>query len=405
MDGSSANCPGWIADRIINSGGSVSFHQYMDWALNDVNNGAYSCGHLRLGTKGDFVTSPSLGGDFAELLAVQLVDWFNQLNLKNDTHLPLTLVEVGAGDGDLAFDLIEKIGQLSPSILNRLELVLVEINRGMIERQKQRLSAITSIPIRWSSFEELNKNPVVGVIIAHEMLDALPVERIIYKDKKLHRQGVKIDTDNLNSWLSYTELPLSQLLESFLLEIGDGIGLKLPPVDAPEGWSSELHTELMPWLRKASESLIFGSLLIIDYALEAFRYYTARRDKGTIISYRNQFASSKLLSEPGYWDITSHLCIDTLVFYAQKNNWSYMGNVRQGQALLALGLSERFHALKELSTSNLEMALSRRETLLRLVDPASLGDFRWLAFQINNRFKPNCKRLDLTAKFLSDSPG
>ena len=63
---------------------------------------------------------------------------------------------------------------------------MIEINQGMVDRQKNRLSSISSLPFRWSSFEELNRNPVVGVILAHEILDALPVERIILKEEKLY---------------------------------------------------------------------------------------------------------------------------------------------------------------------------------------------------------------------------
>ena len=62
MNGSSATCPKWLSKRIVNAGGSVSFHQYMDWALNDEHNGAYSCGRIKVGKKGDFATSPKPGG-------------------------------------------------------------------------------------------------------------------------------------------------------------------------------------------------------------------------------------------------------------------------------------------------------------------------------------------------------
>ena len=102
MNGSSANCPEWLADRIVKAGGYISFHQYMDWALNDHDYGAYSTGNLKLGPRGDFTTSPSLGVDFAELLAEQVAEWFEQLRHKN-INLPLSLIEVGPGEGDLAF--------------------------------------------------------------------------------------------------------------------------------------------------------------------------------------------------------------------------------------------------------------------------------------------------------------
>ena len=106
MNDSSVNCPKWIADQILNSGGIVSFHQYMDWALNDANHGAYSCGHLEIGIKGDFVTSPSLGPDFSELLAIQIVEWINELEKNYSSNHIISIVDIGAGEGDLSFYLI-----------------------------------------------------------------------------------------------------------------------------------------------------------------------------------------------------------------------------------------------------------------------------------------------------------
>ena len=79
MDLCSVPCPAWLVNRIVQAGGSISFHQYMDWALHDQVYGAYASGQLHIGRQGDFATSPSLGADFAQLLAMQLADWFQQL--------------------------------------------------------------------------------------------------------------------------------------------------------------------------------------------------------------------------------------------------------------------------------------------------------------------------------------
>ena len=76
-------CPSWLVKRLKESGGLVSFHNYMDWSLNDPIHGAYSSGQLSIGRHGDFVTSPSLGNEFAELLVVQILDWFFEVTLKN----------------------------------------------------------------------------------------------------------------------------------------------------------------------------------------------------------------------------------------------------------------------------------------------------------------------------------
>ncbi len=404
MNGLSANCPQWLASRIVEAGGSISFHQYMDWALNDQDHGAYACGRLKIGKEGDFATSPSMGSDFAGLLAVQLVDWLDQLQSRNIYDLPLSLVEFGPGEGHLAFDLVQELSAIRPSIVEQLELVLVEINEGMVSRQKKLLSSISNVPVRWVSLEELQKNPVIGVMVAHEVLDALPVERVVLRHNKLLRQGVRLDYKNSSSSLSFTELPLSTSLEKSLLEVHDSLGINIPPDDAIDGWCSEFHSDLSSWFKKTSEALIYGSLLIIDYALEAHRYYNSSRESGTLISYRNQFSSNEVLQDPGYWDITSHLCIETLNFYAKKNNWNYLGEVRQGQALLALGLAERLFLLQKLPKSQLDTALRRRESLLRLVDPFGLGEFRWLAFEIENDLKINNLKMNLNCKFLSDSP-
>lgn len=398
MSGSTANCPDWLAERIIEEGGSISFHQYMDWALNDPGYGAYSSGKLKIGPQGDFATSPSLGSDFAELLAIQLVDWLKRLQARNVDNLPLSLIEVGPGEGDLVFDLVGAIRKISPEIFERLEIIMVEINQAMIVKQKERLSNIRNVPISWFSFEQLAKKPVIGVVLAHEVLDALPVERVVLSNKRLYRQGVAID--EINSKLYFNKLPLNNILQGALLEYESQIGIKMPPDGADEGWSSEVHIEIDPWFKNVAESLLFGCLLVIDYALESYRYYNNLKSSGTIASYKNQSINYNVLYEPGNLDITSHLCIETLVLYAKKNKWRLHGIAKQGEALLSLGLSQRLYSLQKLPPESLKIALGRREALLRLVDPYGLGGFKWLAFEIDNTSKSFQQEVVQKSRFL-----
>ena len=65
---------------------------------------------------------------------------------------------------------------------------------------------------------------------------------------------------------------------------------------------------------------------------------------------------------------------------AELSGWGPLGVRRQGEALLALGLAQRLHGLQQQDPAQLQELLRRREALLRLVDPTTLGDFRWLAF-------------------------
>ena len=107
------------------------------------------------------------------------------------------------------------------------------------------------------------------------------------------------------------------------------------------------------------------------------------------MAYRNQRASPSVLVDAGQQDLTAHLCLETMVHQATTNGWSLEGQCRQGEALLALGLAERFSSLQQLPGSQLAEVLQRREALLRLVDPASLGEFRWLSFLRMNPLVPS----------------
>ncbi len=373
-------CPPWLAGYIKGSGGSVSFQQYMDWVLNDPSHGFYANGKLKIGKNGDFVTSPSLGSDFAELLAIQLVQWFEIITENNTDNIQLSLVEIGPGEGDLVYDLIQSIEELSPNIFKLLEFVLVETNFGMYEKQKNKLSKFSDVPIYWRSLDDLVESPVLGVIIAHELLDAFPVERVVLAEDLLYRQGVKLIEDSNLNYLSFDQLPLNKSLDSAINKAIKEINITFPPINTNSGWTTEWHVNIRPWLNKVHKVIKSGPLLIIDYALEAKRYYHSNRINGTMLAYKGQVASTELLKEPGSWDLTSHLCLDTLFSDAQACGWSLLGEVRQGQALLALGLSEKLHSLNYVPNHQIEIALQRRESLLRLVDPICLGEFRWIAF-------------------------
>jgi len=363
--------PGWLQQRLTAAGGRVPFLLFMEWALHDPEHGAYGAGRLRIGRQGDFATAPSLGGEFAALLAPQIAQWLREL-APGEPAATLSLVEAGPGEGDLSLQLAMALAAGWPALAARTELVLVEPNAGMVARQRQRLKDCP-LPVRWSGFEPLAAQPVQGVVLAHEVLDALAVERIVRVGDGWRRQCVALQQGALR-------LEPGELLEPSLAAALQPLGLWPPGEQRPAGWCTELHPGLAPWLAACGRSLRRGRLLVIDYALEAWRYYAPQRANGTLMAYRGQRASSDPLADPGAWDLTAHLCIDSLLAAAVASGWTALGQRRQGEALLALGLAQRLHGLQQRDAGVLADLLSRREALLRLVDPAALGDFRWLAF-------------------------
>tara|TARA_Y100001968_G_scaffold198453_1_gene182021 strand:+ start:467 stop:1585 length:1119 start_codon:yes stop_codon:yes gene_type:complete len=356
----------------------------MDLVLNDSENGFYSTGLLKIGQDGDFCTSPSLGSDFARLLAIQIVEWFLDLDNSGLNSEVFSLVEIGPGEGTLSRDLIEAIYEIAPTLICKIELVLVELNAGMKERQEKVVNGVKGVHYRWSNLDDLTNKPVTGVIIANEVLDAFPVERLVFRDDKVFRQGVTLNKINAEYFLEFVDLMPTNGIIQFLKDSESLLNIQFPPPEICNGWVTEWHRDVPSWFEKISKVLINGPLLVIDYAMESKRYYNAMRKTGTLISYRNQEANLNILQNAGFCDLTAHLCIESTISYAKQYGWNFIGETRQGQALLAMGLSKALYSLQKSTSDDLPNALGRRESLLRLVDPVGLGEFRWLAFQRNN---------------------
>ena len=372
-----ASCPDWLATHLHQAGGAIPFSRFMDLALNEPEHGYYGSGRARIGAQGDFVTSPSLGSDFAALLAPQLLAWLAAIP-QTDPDQRLSIVEIGPGEGHLARDLAAALRDAAPELLGQIEMVLVEANPGMRRRQQALLQEVDDLPLRWCSLDELRRDPVHGVVIAHELLDALPVERLIWREGSLQQQWVALDP---NGGLRSTHRPFPDRLHQEIKRVCSQGGIQLPPPDAEEGWTTEWNSALPDWFAAAAAAVDAGVLLVIDYALEAHRYYTARRSDGTLMAVCAQQAGLSPFDQPGEQDLTAHLCIEVVDEAAQRNGWLVGDQAKQGEALLALGLAQRLHGLQQLPGQHLAEALQRREALLRLVDPAGLGAFRWLTYR------------------------
>ncbi len=374
-------CPNWLIEKIDSSGGFLSFHDFMASCLNDKRHGAYSTGKLRIGKKGDFVTSPSLSPDFSDLLAVQIINWLSQINTRIPHSSILSIVELGPGEGHLMANLINRIEKDNPTFLDRIQFILIEPNRRMRQHQKRRLASFSNVSIFWKSIDDLILCQVDGVIIANEMFDALPVERLVWSNDTLWRQGVSLKTERSERNLTLINLALSNSLSTSLISAKASLGIEIPPPSCPNGWNTEWHINLSPWFQSLKKVLNSGVLLVIDYCLNSSNYYNSSRIDGTLLAYKNQKAITDFLSSPGDNDLTSHLCIETLNYFAESNGWKPTGCVKQGEALLSLGLAEKLSQLREYNLVDLDKALARREALLRLVDPYLLGGFYWLSYE------------------------
>ena len=362
-------CPLWLQRRLQAAGGAVPFSTYMEWVLQDPEHGYYGHGHAAFGRGGDFVTAASLGSTLANLLLPQVLQCLDALA---STTEALSLVEWGPGDGGLSRDLGILLAQARPQWRQRLHLVLVEASPALRQRQVQQLQR-QPLPWRHAHSAELAAAPVTGVLLANELLDALPVERFTRREDGWRWQWVHCPQGHLD-WCPGPPLPVE------IPALLKAMGIHLAGDAFPVGWSSELALAQRPWCRAAAAALHRGWLWCLDYGHNAQRYYSPQRTDGTLMAYAHQQAMGNPFLQPGEVDLTAHVCTDLLRHWAEDAGWTRCGEVSQGQGLLALGLARQLSRLGEVDGPPLAQRLAQRETLLRLVDPAGLGGFRWLLF-------------------------
>ena len=375
-----ATCPEWLSRKISKKGGIISFYEYMNIVLNDPNNGYYGSGKAKIGIQGDYVTSPSLSNDFASLLAKQIEEWLKELKKNCKINDKLIILEFGSGNGCLLNGIIDYFYVQDKEILNDVSFRIAEINIGMRNKQKETLRKFIDygVDIEWIDINNFHANTIEGIIIAHEVLDALPVERINYFKGEIFQECISLKDDKQN--LNYVYNPIPKMIKNKIKAIKNNLNIDIPQTEVKDGWTSELHVDNEKWLNLLSEKIKNGILLIVDYAIDAKRYYSPNKSNGMLIAYKDQKAFSNFLYSPGECDLTSHLCEETLVSDADNSNFKFVGLVKQGEALLALGLAERLYEIQTIFRNDLSMALKRREALLRLVDPVCLGDFKWFVF-------------------------
>tara|TARA_Y100001970_G_scaffold293002_1_gene437130 strand:+ start:20926 stop:22116 length:1191 start_codon:yes stop_codon:yes gene_type:complete len=391
-----ANCPHWLERKILDVGGEISFYDFMNLALNDENNGYYGSGKSQIGIKGDFVTSPSLTDDFSFLLSKQIEEWLLEIINKVESHKKLTILEFGSGDGSLIGGIIKYFLKKNKEFIQKLSFEILEPNKGMRNKQKVFLNNYIDqgIEIKWLSLNEFKKSKFDGIVVAHEVLDAFPVERVQYFNGSLFQQVVSLNKDKM---LYLNKAPLTNKLIKRIELIQNNLEISIPPLNAPLEWTNEIHIDNYLWLKNVYESINNGILLIIDYSIDAKRYYSPQKNEGNLVAYNKQKLTNNILSCPGDFDLTTHLCNEILILDAKMAGFKFDGMIKQGEALLSLGLAEMIFEIQKNHNNNISEALMQREALLRLVDPVCLGDFKWFVFQ-----KTLNKSLSLKTKILTN---
>jgi SAM-dependent MidA family methyltransferase len=350
----------------------MTFAEFMELALYHPHYGYYATGPSKIGRTGDFFTSPHLGSDFGEMVAEQLVQMWRALDQPN----PFTLVEMGAGQGILAKDILNYVKRTVPALFNCLEYRIVEKSAVLIAQQKHHLEAfqLQGLAIAWGALEEIPLNSVVGCFFSNELVDALPVHQIVLESGSLKEVYVSVDAgDRGNGPLSEV---LGELSTPRLGNYFDLIGLRLTAPPYPDRYRSEVNLAALDWMATVAERLQRGYVLTIDYGYPSDRYYHPARAEGTLQCYYRHAHHSSPYQYLGRQDITAHVNFTALQKQGEKFGLQTLGLTKQGLFLMALGLGDRIAALSQThATTSIQAVLHRREALHTLINPMGLGNF------------------------------
>lgn len=368
----------------------ITFAEFMDLALYDPQHGYYATNQVNIGVSGDFFTSPHLGPDFGEMLAEQFAEMWHLLG---NPH-PFTLVEMGAGQGMLAQDVLIHLHRHHGSCFKALEYVIVEKSAGMIAEQRKRLQDLADSwgGLHWRTWDEIPADSIVGCCFSNELVDAFPVHQVAIANGKL--QEIYVTLANWDAWIEMQEateslppasLPLfTELLGSLstprLAEYFTAVDLELPSPAYPEGYRTEVNLAALDWVSTVATRLHQGYLVTIDYGYPAQRYYSPTRRDGTLQCYYQHGRHVNPYIHVGQQDITAHVDFTALARQGDRCDLPRLGYVPQGLFLMALGLGDRLAALSHLEPNaglTLQDILHRREALHTLMDfnPTQMGTF------------------------------
>ena len=297
----------------------INFHEYMKLALYHPQYGYYQNNLPKLGQQGDFITAPTLSPVFSYCLANQCQQVLRKITKPS-------ILEFGAGNGTLATDLITRLAELNCDFEY---YYILELSPTLKTQQAHHLKE--NAPNHYHRVQWITELPTdfKGVILANEVLDAMPCQRFCINEKgHFEEQYVGIQDDNLYTFFDAISTP-------FLTAQIDVLNL----VDY-KPYESEIQLSLNGWINSVAASLSEGLVLLIDYGFPQKEFYHPERNQGTLMCHYQHHAHPDPLWWPGLQDITCHVDFSRVATAGIAQNLSLQGFTTQGAFLIGCGLAD-----------------------------------------------------------------
>jgi SAM-dependent MidA family methyltransferase len=368
-----------IAQQIQQSDGWIDFAEFMHMVLYTPSLGYYSGGGQKFGDAqkggGDFVTAPQMSPLFAHTIGNQVAEVLaelqdKKLNSFSQTHADATLapsiLELGAGTGKLACDLLLKLKDIE-QLPGQYFILEVSDHLRQVQREnlQKKLPEDVFVRVIWLTTLPENFN---GVMLANEVLDALPVHLVHHQADGLYEQGVSLEANGF----VFKDKPFSNCATQ--QSIADYAKL----LDLPIGYITEFCPAASGLVASLANALQYGAILLIDYGFSAREYYHPQRNAGTLMCHYQQLAHPNPLIYVGLQDITAHVDFTKVAMTGLDNGLTLSGFCSQAQFLMNCGILD---VLSEVSPTDMASYAPLAAAAQKLLSPAEMGDlFKVIGF-------------------------
>jgi len=346
-----------IIQSIVAAGGWISFNRFMEFALYDADFGYYSGSLRKFGEEGDFVTASEISSFFAKALCIQFKEIFQSLD-KN-------IIEIGAGSGKFALEVIQSLEADSESINHYF---ILEISQSLRKQQYDLL--IEQLPSNlFNKVQWINEIPkkYEGIIFCNELLDAFPIDLIKKTLGNYFQKGVGVE----NSEFIWKD----KLIDD--LSVYDQVNLE----SLPDNYLIEHSIHIKNWINQINQSFSKGILLIIDYGFNDKEYFHDQRAQGTLMCHFKHYAHDNPLIHLGIQDITSHINFSFVARETSKLGLHVKGFISQANFLINCGILD---LLEKVNIEDRALYMKSVSEIQKLLSPAEMGDlFKVMAIEKN----------------------
>ena len=307
-----------IAAEVRAGGGWLSFERFMALALYAPGLGYYSAGSIKIGAGGDFVTAPQLSDLFSRCVAAQCAEVLTDGG---------EILEFGAGTGRMAAAVLTELA--ARGCLPQRYAIL-EVSADLAQRQRRCIGALpATLAERVVWLERLPERPVQGVILANEVLDALPCRRFVLEAGVPRELGVALEGARLVERAAPADTALTEEWARLRAEL---------PAPLADGYVSEMCLQAGPWVGSAADALQRGMMLLFDYGLPRAHYYHPQRVAGTLRCHYKHRVHDDPYVNLGVQDMTAWVDFTRIAESAVAAGLDVAGFATQAAFLLGTGI-------------------------------------------------------------------